>query len=149
MPSLKSGPSHTPCEPRILPVEKTGQLTVPSAKGKPSVKVQDLIAFAAAVDAVQTTPTCFRNLKTLNLSKSESPRLFSLCSRRFAHALSDHFSSTPSFSHAFATGPLPAARGNLGMTRGVTMRFDREIAWRGTEAFSFVEGPSTRAYEIA
>lgn len=88
--------------------------------------------------------TCFFNLKTLNLSKSVSARLFSRRSRRFAQALSSHFSSTFCSFQAFATGARPAARGNFAMTIGVTMRFARLLEWRGTPAFSFVEGPSTR-----
>ena len=89
--------------------------------------------------------TCFFNLITLNLSKSERLRLFSLCSLRFAHALSPHFFSTSAFSQALATAPRPAARGNFGMTIGVTMRLLSAAACRGTAApFSF-EGPSTRA----
>ena len=90
--------------------------------------------------------TCFLNLNTLNLSKSVSARLFSRRSRRFAHALSSHFSSTFCSSQAFATGARPAARGSFAMTMGVTMRFARLLEWRGTPAFSFVEGPSTRTY---
>ena len=89
--------------------------------------------------------TCFFNLKTLNRSKSERLCLFSLCSRLFAHALSFHFFSTSVFSHAFATAPLPAARGNFAMTIGVTMRLFNVTDWRGTSAFSFFDGPSTNA----
>ena len=88
--------------------------------------------------------TCFFSLKTLNLSKSVSARLFSRRSRRFAQALSSHFSSTFCSFQAFATGARPAARGSFAMTMGVTMRFARLLEWRGTPAFSFVEGPSTR-----
>lgn len=87
--------------------------------------------------------TCFFNLNTLNLSKSVSARLFSRRSRRFAQALSSHLSSTFCSFQALATGARPAARGNFAMTMGVTMRFARLLEWRGTPAFSFVEGPST------
>ena len=54
----------------------------------------------------------------------------------------------PSFDHALATTPVPAARGSLGMTIGVRMMFAKEMAWRGTAAFSLDDGPSTRAYNI-
>lgn len=91
--------------------------------------------------------TCFFNLRTLNLSKSVNASLFSLCARRLAHVLSAHFDSTFSFSQAFATAPLPTPRGNFGITIGVIIRFESELAWRGTEAFSFFEGPSTRTYD--
>ena len=92
--------------------------------------------------------TCFFNLMTLNRSKSDSPRLFSLCSRFFAHVLWSHFSSMPSFSQALATAPVPAARGSFGRTIGVRMTLAKEMAWRGTAAFSFEEGPSTKACHI-
>ena len=92
---------------------------------------------------IQRTRTCFFNLSTLNLSKSLRFLLFSLCSLRLAHALSAHFWSTPSFSHALATAPLPAALGSLGMTIGVRMRLLRGADWRGT-AGRVLEGPSMR-----
>ena len=97
-------------------------------------------------DYKSTNPTCFLNLKTLNLSKSVNAFLFSLWSLLFAHVLSSHFFCTSLFSHAFATAPLPAARGSFGITMGVRMRFPSETAWRGTEALGLVEGPSTRTY---
>lgn len=71
--------------------------------------------------------TCFFNLRTLNRSKSDRLRLFSLCSRLFAQALSSHFFSTSAFSHAFATAPRPAARGSFAMTIGVTIRLFRAM----------------------
>ncbi len=93
-------------------------------------------------------PTCFLSLITLNLSKSVRARLFCLRSRFFAHALSSHFLSTSSFSHAFLRAPVPSARGSFGITMGESMTFARAEAWRGTEALSFVEGPSTRTWKV-
>lgn len=106
--------------------------------------------FAAALtfasDFRTSNRACFRNLMTLNRSKSVRARLRSFWARFFAHALSCHFSSIPAFSHAFLTAPVRAPRGNFSRTKGVRMQCARAIDWRGTAVFVSVDGPSTRAW---
>jgi len=84
----------------------------------------DCLTFACALRT--SNLACFFNLSTLNRSKSERLRLFSLCSLRLAQALTSHFFSTSCFSHARATAPRPACRGSFEMTMGVMIRLLRE-----------------------
>lgn len=83
---------------------------------------------------------------TLNLSKSVNCRRFAIRSLFFAQAPSAHFESISAFSHALATGPLPAPRGNLGITSAVRDISDKGAAWRGTTLSLFDDGPWTRTY---
>ena len=69
--------------------------------------------------------TCFCSFITLNLSKSVNARRFSRCDLRFAHELFSHCDSISFFSHALATAPRPAHRGNFGMTMSVRLRLPR------------------------
>lgn len=90
--------------------------------------------------------TCFLNRMTLNLSKSFSCFLLSLCFLDCAHVLDSISSSTLAFFHLPFSGPLPMARGSLGMTIDERETAERGVAWRGTTFDSFSEGPSTRTY---
>lgn len=90
--------------------------------------------------------TCFFSRITLNRSKSVSVFLRSCCSLFLAHDDSAHFWSIPSFSHNFATAPVPAAFGNLAMMNGVSEIVLRGRACRGTLRPSDLDGPSTNIY---
>lgn len=90
--------------------------------------------------------TCFFNLITLNLSKSVKFRLLSACSFFLEYEDSAHLASISFLAHNFLTGPVPAARGSLGMVKGVRVTWERAATWRGTTLPSWEEGPSTRTY---
>ena len=87
--------------------------------------------------------TCFFNLETTNLSKSDNPPLFSRMAIFFAWRVLSNFFSTSADAHFFATVPERAPLGNLGRTWGRRLRCESEMTWR--EAPSF--GPSINAYK--
>jgi hypothetical protein len=121
---LPPEPWHEPSVPRNVPVEPKISHRCRYCYGSPPQKLYTSCRIDARVSlrmfgSEAVGHTCFFSLMTLNLSKSVRFFLRSCCSLFFAQLLSAHFWSISCFSHNRLTGPVPAARGSFGITKGV------------------------------